>query len=621
MLLTFTRRAASEMLKRANALLEKQSINVSRIWGGTFHATGNRLLRIHAGSIGLSPDFTVMDQSDSADLMDVIRQELDITCHSKRFPRKSTCNAIYGRCVECGESVDQVLKRHFPWCSEWTAELKQLFKAYVTRKQENVVLDYSDLLLYWSQMLKDPGLCHNLCARFEHILVDEYQDTNPLQAEILQGMRQHNSNLTAVGDDAQSIYAFRGASAQNMITFPQTFGETRIVKLEQNYRSTPEILNATNTLISAASEGYRKRLWSSRPAGGGPYLITCKDEAAQDEFVVDTILKHYEEGIPLKQQAVLTRVGHLLDSLEIVLNRRNIPYHKYGGLRFLEAGHVKDVISFLRIADNPRDTIAWIRILQMIEGVGPRTAARVVKHLGEYDFDPTAFASLSNCPPPAREPFRDLSQMFSDLFQEGQQKPASQVQRIRLFYDPLLQRNYSNATARSHDVEHLEQIATGYKTRQAFLTQLVLDPPNSTGDLAGPPTIDEDWLVLSTIHSAKGCEWDVVTLIHAADGWLPSDLSAGSKEELEEERRLAYVAMTRARDHLYVTWPLRYYHRKRRRQDEHSYAQRSRFLTPEVLQHFQRYSPSSDSSVMDEKHLPASDISTNVMQRLTDMWD
>ncbi len=581
MLLTFTRRAAEEMLKRATSVIAKGTTAAGRVWGGTFHATANRLLRIYAKAAGLSNDFTVMDQADAEDMINVIRHEMGLHAKEKRFPRKSTCLAIYSRCVNGTEPLADVLKLYFPWCDMWEKELKALFKQYVAQKQERNVLDYDDLLLYWAQLVADEKLSEQIGGKFDHILVDEFQDTNKVQAEILRGMRRTNKNLTVVGDDAQSIYSFRAATIRNMLDFPKEFPGTTIVTLDQNYRSVSQILDATNLVIAQAKERFTKNLRSVRGDGQRPKLVQCKDEAQQDKYIVDRVLEHHEQGIPLRQQAVLFRAAHLSDSLELELTRRNIPYHKYGGLRFLEAAHVKDLICMLRIVENPRDEMAWFRTLQLMDGIGPSVAAAAVKHIAQNANNPRSIASFAP-PPAARAQWSRFAGMIDDLCSGKAVSPASQVERIRKFYDPLLEKLYENPKPRSRDLENLERIASGYKSRRSFLTDLQLDPPTSTSDIAGPPAKDEDWLVLSTIHSAKGCEWDAVYLIHAADGCLPSDMATGSAEEIEEELRLAYVAMTRARDFLYVTWPMRYYFKWYSHTDKHSYAQLCRFFTNDV---------------------------------------
>ena len=581
LLLTFTRRAAEEMLKRASAIITKGTSATGHAWGGTFHAIANRLLRIYAKAAGLNGDFTLMDQADAEDVMNLIRHEMGLHAKEKRFPRKGTCLSIYSRCVNGTEPLADVLKLYFPWCDTWEKELKALFKQYVARKQERNVLDYDDLLLYWAQLVSDEKLADQIGGRFDHILVDEYQDTNKVQSQILRGMRRTNANITVVGDDAQSIYSFRAATIRNMLDFPAQFPNTTIVTLDANYRSVAPILDATNRVIAQAKERFTKNLRSVRGQGERPKLVNCKDEAQQDAYIVARVLEHYEQGIPLKQQAVLFRASHLSDSLELELTRRNIPYHKYGGLRFLEAAHVKDLICLLRIIENPRDDTAWFRVLQMFDGIGPSTASAAVKHVAEHRNDPKSVSSFTP-PPAARAQWARFAALIDDLCSGKFASPASQIERIRRFYDPLVAKLYENPKPRARDLENLERIASGYKSRRSFLTDLQLDPPRSTSDIAGPPVKDEDWLVLSTIHSAKGCEWDVVYLIHAADGCLPSDMATGASEEIEEELRLTYVAMTRARDFLYVTWPLRYYHTWYRTTDRHSYAQLCRFITDDV---------------------------------------
>jgi len=582
LLLTFTRRAAEEMLSRAAQALADRSSSMKRVWGGTFHSVANRLLRIYAQPAGLSPDFTIIDRSDAEDLLDVIRHEMSFSQKDRRFPRKSTCMEIYSRRVNSDEDLNSILKKEFPWCEMWYEELNHLFRAYVDRKQKHNTLDYDDLLLYLCYLLEDETIAKSIGDRFDHILVDEFQDTNAIQAKILAGMRRENNNMMVVGDDAQSIYSFRSATVRNMLDFPARFPGTTVITLEQNYRSVGSILDTTNRIIAQARERYSKDLWSSRPEGQRPRLITCFDENDQDDRVITQVLEHYEQGISLRRQAVLFRASSHSNSLELALTRRNIPYRKYGGLRFLEAAHVKDLICILRIAENPRDQAAWFRVLQLLDGVGPATAAAAVEHVVGSAYDPCAIVSFK-APPAACEQMATLGQLMRDLLAMQGEEPSVQIERIISFYRPVLKRNYENPDQRENDIEHLAHIATRYRSRKQFLADLILDPPNSTGDLAGPPTKDEDWLVLSTIHSAKGLEWDAVYLIHAADGFLPSDMATGNEREIEEELRLTYVATTRARDFLYVLWPLRYYHKSRGVTDSHSYAQCCRFFSDEVI--------------------------------------
>ncbi len=582
LLLTFTRIAAKEMLKRAGAAIGGGDKVTSQVWGGTFHSFANHILRIYSQAANIPPDFTIIDRTDAEDLLDVIRHEIGYSTKEKRFPRKSTCLAIYSRRVNSNDELEKILSKDFPWCEMWSEDLKILFREYVSRKQKYNVLDYDDLLLYLYFMLQNDKVAESIDKRFDHILVDEYQDTNSIQAGILLGLRRYNNNITVVGDDAQSIYSFRSATVRNMLDFPKQFPGTKIITLEQNYRSIPPILNTTNRIISQARERYTKDLWSQRKGEQRPQLITCFDESHQDKEVIRLILKHYEEGIPLRRQAVLFRAASHSNSLEIALNRNNIPFYKYGGLRFLEMAHIKDLTSFLRILENPRDEIAFFRVLQLLNGIGPATAAAIFQYVQEHGGDCTAIIHF-RAPVAARTDLIELGSLFKELNRLGDSDPAVQIDRIRRFYSPHLERLYENPGPRENDLEHLSIIASGYPSRRQFLADLILDPPTSTGDYAGPPTKDDDWLVLSTVHSAKGLEWDVVYVIHAADGCIPADLATGSSEEIEEELRIVYVALTRARDYLYVLWPQRYYGRPFGRTDAHIYAQLSRFINDEVI--------------------------------------
>jgi DNA helicase-2/ATP-dependent DNA helicase PcrA len=592
MLLTFTRRAAEEMIRRANAIVRiaqpETSARSSRIWGGTFHAVANRLLRIYSKAIGLEEGFTVLDQADAEDLMNVIRHERGLSEKGNRFPRKATCLAIYSRSVNSSDPLDYTLKTHFPWCQDWQEELKGLFRAYVDAKHARNVLDYDDLLLFWYHLLGDEDIAKSIDTSFDHILVDEYQDTNRLQAGILQRMRRINKNIMVVGDDAQSIYSFRAADVRNILEFPKQFPGTKQITLEQNYRSRQPILDATNRIISLARKRFSKDLWSTRGGEQKPLLVTCEREEDQTDYVVRSILEHYEQGIPLRRQAVMFRVGYWSDHLEVELSRRKIPFHKYGGLKFLEAAHVKDLLSYLRILENPRDQLAWSRILNLIDGIGPALAARGFAFVQDHRFDPRVIGQFG-VPKVSEDSIRRLGELFHKLITGESRVPlAGQIELIRLLYEPILMTIYENPEPRLRDLDQIEQIAGKYHSRSKFLTDLTLDPPTSTADFAGVPTLDDDWLTLSTIHSAKGCEWDVVYLIHATDGILPSDLTTGDAEQIEEERRLLYVACTRAKNWLYVLFPLRYYYRKHRLGDSHGYAQLTRFIPQHVAQFFDR---------------------------------
>jgi DNA helicase-2/ATP-dependent DNA helicase PcrA len=592
LLLTFTRRAAREMLERARRMTGETS--TGKAWGGTFHAMANRLLRLHGRSLGMRPDFTVMDQADAADVMNLIRDDLGLGQRERRFPRKDTLGAIYSRTVNTGVRVREVVDRWFPWCRDDVDEIGSIFQRYTTRKREQNVLDYDDLLLHWCALARSVRPGQAAAGSFHHILVDEYQDTNAIQAEILRHLAKGSTSLMAVGDDAQAIYSFRAATVRNILQFPKDFPGARVVKLEQNYRSTPPILAVSNAVIALSTERHEKTLWSERPGRRRPELVTCLDEAEQSDAICRRVLEHREEGVPLRRQAVLFRAAHHSDLLEVELARRNIPFVKYGGLKFLEAAHVKDVLAVLRILENPHDEVSWFRVLQLLEGIGPAAARRLMEELGvrrEHGSEPSPLRRLlddaAQCPSAAAEGVAALRAALQDCL-ESSSGASADVERISLFLQPQFLRRYRNPRERMRDLEQLALLASGFPNRARFITELTLDPPSSTADLAGPPLLDEDYLILSTIHSAKGLEWEVVHVIHAADGMIPSDMATGTPEEIEEERRLLYVAMTRAREMLHVYFPLRYYHRPRGLEDGHSYAQLSRFLPQSIQYLFDR---------------------------------
>jgi DNA helicase-2/ATP-dependent DNA helicase PcrA len=597
LLLTFTRRAAAEMLRRVDQILDCKRTAATtgrpgpaarRIWGGTFHAVATRLLRLHGRSVGLPQEFTILDRGDSEDLMQAIRAEQELPESRTRFPLKGTCLDIYSRCVNCQQPLAQVVGDVFPWCGEHVDALKGLFAAYVDRKEAHAVLDYDDLLLFWHALLSTPETAAPVRARFDAVLVDEYQDTNTLQAEILRSLSPDGQGLTVVGDDAQSIYSFRAATVRNILDFPSQYPGTTVVALEQNYRSTQPILDAANGVLAQATEGFRKKLWTTRKEGLLPELVHCQDEPEQTQFVVEKILECRETGTPLRNQAVLFRAAYHSLDLELELARRNIPFHKYGGLKFIETAHVKDLVAYLRLAENPRDAVAGARVLTLIPGIGPKKAAQLMQKLAAAQSD---FRTWKDYAPPAQgaetwTPFVDMMSALSAP--DGRAGTiAVQVHRIRHFYAPLLEQRYDRPQPRLRDLEQLEIVAGRFEDRTTFLADITLDPPTSTQDLPADPSLDEDYVILSTIHSAKGLEWDAVYVLHAADGCIPSDMATGSEQEIEEERRLFYVALTRARTRLFVCYPQRYYFANRRRGDEYGFAQRTRFLPDAVLDLFQ----------------------------------
>ena len=594
LLMTFSRRAAAEMSKRveriARKVLGEQAaiMNEALSWAGTFHGIGARLLREYAEQIGLDPAFTIHDREDSADLMNLVRHERGLSKTESRFPAKGTCLSIYSRCVNAEVELEQVLGASYPWCAGWACELKELFAAYVEAKQKQNVLDYDDLLLYWAQMMSDATIAADIGGRFDHVLVDEYQDTNRLQSSVLLALKPAGRGLTVVGDDAQSIYSFRAATVRNILDFPGQFSPAaEIVTLDRNYRSTQPILSAANGVIELARERFTKNLWTERTSSAKPRLVAVRDEADQARYIVERILENREEGALLKQQAVLFRTSSHSGPLEVELTRRNIPFVKFGGLKFLDAAHVKDVLALLRFVENPRDRVAGFRILHLLPGIGPASAQRILDHMSEAP-DPLAALCALASPPRAGESWADFIAAVGNL--RYSEWPAD-LERVRLWYEPHLDRIHEDAEVRRADLVQLEQIAAGYSSRERFLTELTLDPPDATSDQAGVPLLDEDYLILSTIHSAKGQEWRSVYVLNVVDGCMPSDLGAGTSAEIEEERRLLYVAMTRAKDDLHLVVPQRFFtHGQRSQGDRHIYASRTRFIPEKLLGLFERAS-------------------------------
>jgi DNA helicase II / ATP-dependent DNA helicase PcrA len=624
LLMTFSRRAASEMSRRVERIC-KQVLGANSgiltdalAWTGTFHGIGARLLRMYAEQIGLNVDFTIHDREDSADLMNLARHELGFSKTENRFPTKGTCLSIYSRAVNSQAPLNEILRQHYPWVGSWEEELKQLFAAYVEAKQAQNVLDYDDLLLYWAQMVSDPDLADDIGNRFDHVMVDEYQDTNTLQASVLMALKPGGRGLTVVGDDAQSIYSFRAATVRNILDFPSSFSPAAdIVTLDRNYRSTQPILAAANSVIDLARERFTKNLWTDRQSLERPKLVTVKDETEQANFIVDQVLANRETGMTLKQQAVLFRTSSHSGPLEVELTRRNIPFVKFGGLKFLDSAHVKDMLAVLRFAQNPRDRVAGFRLLQMLPGIGPKTAGNILDTMAA---DPEPLLALAEIPPPPKTggDWTSFVQLLVGLRKTEDGWP-SDIGQARLWYEPHLDRIHEDADTRKADLLQLEQIASGYPSRERFLTELTLDPPDATSDQAGVPLLDEDYLILSTIHSAKGQEWRAVFMLNVVDGCIPSDLGTGTSQELEEERRLLYVAMTRARDSLALITPQRFFtHGQNAQGDRHIYAARSRFIPAKLLQFFETTAWPRVSVTASERS--AQQIRIDVGARMRSMW-
>ncbi len=591
LLLTFTRRAAREMVQRARSLAERAAPNAGPVVGGTFHSLAHRMVRLHASSLGLDAGFGVLDAGDAGDLLDLVRQELGQASSRRRFPRAQTALDIYSRTVNAQTPLAEVLAVAFPWCEEHHDALAEIFRAYGARKRALGVLDLDDLLLYWRALTADEVVGPRIADTFEHVLVDEYQDVNGLQVDIVRNLRRGRAGLTVVGDDFQAIYGFRAASARHILEFPEQFPDTRTVTLERNYRSTAPILSVANAVSEQDRLGFPKQLWSEREGGPRPELVFPRDESEQAVEVCDRVLAAREEGMELRAQAVLFRTGHDSDLLELELTRRGIPFVKYGGLRYLDAAHVKDLIALLRLTDNPADEVSWFRLLQLLDGVGPVRARRVLEALrppqgGAPQLERWPHA-VCHVPEGSLEHAEAVIDALAATGTNAKESAGAQVERLSAALAPLIRLRYPDGSARLLDLDQLAAAARGAQDVRHFVSELVLDPPASSADLAGPPLLDEDYLVLSTVHSAKGLEWDAVHLIAAYDGNFPADMSTGSEEGIAEERRLFYVALTRARRRLHVHVPDRYYHRPHGNDDAHGYGRPSRFLTTSVQRLFE----------------------------------
>ncbi|MCR9202425.1 MAG: ATP-dependent helicase [Planctomycetaceae bacterium] len=615
LLLTFSRRAAAEMQRRVEAILQNmdptdlpdprlvQRASVRRIRGGTFHAVATQLLRRHGQLIGLYPDFTIMDRGDSEDLMNMARGKLDLPAApkgkknaKKRFPLKNTCLDIYSRCVNTQLKLELVLIKWYPWCLPHKELLIELFTAYSELKEQQRVLDFDDLLLFWCALLQDPDGQAAVQDHFDCVLVDEYQDTNILQANILKLLSPTGQGVTAVGDDAQSIYSFRAATVRNILDFPDDFPGTTVVPLEQNYRSTQGILNVTNAVISEATERHHKQLWSDRGEGLSPVLATCGDEESQSEFLVDHVLENRESGVALRDQAILFRSSYQSMSLEAALTRHGIPFRKFGGMRFLEAAHIKDVLAFLKLAENPFDAISGFRVLQLLPGVGQVKANVLLSQLSEAG---GRFDVWQQFQPPAatKDYWKDFVSLMLRLAEPPQEtvedtgaspRTGAELHQIIGFYQPLLEIAHDSVRNRLEDLQQLELMAGRYGNRQEFLSEMTLDPPSSSQDTRLSASTDDDCLTLSTIHSAKGLEWDSVFVIHATEGNIPAEQSTNSPEDIEEERRLFYVALTRARNRLFITRPERYFFQNRQRRGGSTFSRMTRFLPSAIQQQCER---------------------------------
>ncbi len=624
LLLTFTRRAARDVIGRIRATRGDE--RARRVSGGTFHSIAHRTLRQHATALSLPEGFGVIDQVDAADLMDLVRGELGVVSGTKRLPKKTTLASLYSRVVNTATPLGDIMRDVTPWCADAVDDVGDIFSAFVARKRSLGLLDFDDLLLFWRAAVLDERLGATLGAAYDHILVDEFQDVNRLQWDVLLGLRRRDPRLTLIGDDAQAIYGFRGASARFLLDAPQHLDGLTTICLDLNYRSCDAILRVANALAADAPEGFFSVLREATPVTGvaTPVLEHCADERHQSERVADRVLELYEQGVALRRQAVLFRAAHHSADLELELARRRIPFIKYGGLRYLEAAHVKDLLAAFRLADNPRDEMAWFRLLQLMPGVGPAKARRAIDALRDDDGHlPLRHAEVARrwprvCDALPRESHTMSSDLAVALDARASEPVELHAERIRQGLTPLIVASYDDPAPRLEDLGALVLACAGAARLSDVAADQTLEPPASTGDLAGPPLLDDDWLVLSTVHSAKGLEFDAVHVIHAADGNFPSDMSLATPEGLEEERRLFYVAVTRARRDLRVYVPLRYHHH--RVGDDHSWAQPSRFLSGAVRAAMEEVDerPADDGHATDQS-APV-DGNALVAQQLSQLW-
>ncbi|MBW1836789.1 MAG: ATP-dependent helicase [Deltaproteobacteria bacterium] len=558
LLLTFTRKASQEMLKRAATLLDNRC---ERIAGGTFHSFANAMLRRHASQTGFTSGFTIMDRSDAEALIGMLRKEMGIVSKSRAFPRKQTLANIFSRSVNKALSIEEVISYDYPHFTSDSDDIILLYREYKKRKAEHYLMDYDDLLTYFQRLLKDhPQIRAKISSSCRYIMVDEYQDTNQIQADIVYLLAESHKNIMVVGDDSQSIYAFRGANFRNIMEFPEIFPDTKVIKLEENYRSVQPILALTNVIIDRAVEKYSKNLFTQKSGGSIPLLVDTLTENSQSRFIVDKIMEFKQQGIPLNEMAVLFRAGFHSFDLEIELGRYGISFVKVGGFKFMESAHIKDVLAHLRVIFNPYDRISWYRILLLLDKVGPKTAQNIYEEILREQSGYTGIFAIKDKATRAKGIDR-----LKDLFAQIDSNPMSVAEMgatVLNYYEPILVDTYDDHPKRARDLEHLITIMERYHQLESFLADMALEPPNtSIDDNLSLDYSNKDHLILSTVHSAKGLEWHTVFIIWTLDGRFPSIHALNNEEDLEEELRLMYVAATRAKENLFFSYPMQIYDR------------------------------------------------------------
>lgn len=557
LLLTFTRKAANEMLKRASMLLDDRC---SKIRGGTFHSFANLTLRKYAKAIGLDSAFTILDQGDSEDVINLIRSQDRFLIRDKRFPNKQTLNKVYSLSVNTGKKVEEIIENDYPHFLPLLDKILEIQKIFIQYKRNNNLLDYDDLLIYLREFLKkESPSVKALLSEIKFVMVDEYQDTNHLQAEIVKGLAKYNKNVMVVGDDSQAIYSFRGADFHNIMQFPKLFDNVKLIKLEENYRSVQAILDFANRINEAAIEKYKKELYTRRGSGVLPSIVAAATDNLQSKFIVEKILDLREEGVQLKDIAVLFRSSFFSFDLELELSKANIPFQKFGGMKFVETAHIKDVMAFLRIAVNPKDVISWYRVLLLHEGVGPKTAQRILHELSTASI--TIKAEPDDQPEFKHHKLGPLFYLLHEL-QKKKYMPSEMVQKVYNYYWELFKANYDDWNKRKKDLDIFQNIVENYTSIDSLLSDMAIEPIIESVLDVDAADKEEEYVTLSTIHSAKGLEWHSVFIIHAVEGYFPSARSVENLDSLEEERRLMYVASTRAKNNLFVSYPMNLYDRE-----------------------------------------------------------
>ncbi len=558
LLLTFTRKSAREMLDRASLLLDKRC---EKINGGTFHSYAHLILRRYANVVGLSPNFTILDQGDSEDVISIVRNQAGLADKTKRFPQKATLAKILSLSTNTGKEISIIVEDEYPHFIPEIQKIEKIRDAYRAYKAQNNMLDYDDLLIYLAKFFNELSpAAASVLRNLNFVMVDEYQDTNHLQAEVVKGLCKLKQNIMVVGDDAQSIYSFRGATFENIMNFPKLFPNTKIITLEENYRSTPEILNFTNKIYEAAINKYDKVLYTRKQSGELPVILAAINTNLQSKFIVDKVLDLREQGIPLSDIAVLFRSSFFSFDLEIELTKANIPFVKIGGIKFVETAHIKDVLAFLRISVNPKDTISWFRVLMLHEGIGPKTAQKIL--------DAVEAGELSILKDPDMISSKLLTEKLFPLFKliytihTKSLSPTEKAELVTEYYYPIFKDKYDDFNKRKKDIEIFLNISANYRSVDALLADMAIEPPIDSMTEFGEESKDDECLTLSTIHSAKGLEWHSIFIIHAVEGFFPSVRSMQKIETLEEERRLMYVAATRAKQNLFVSYPMNIFDRE-----------------------------------------------------------